>query len=186
MNRYLILILIIGICTASNYITNGDFEQPLATGWTQYSSNAYGGIMRGSGYHPDPDYEAYVYRIGQYSSAGGYEKLYQTVDIPLIDIDFSVSLKLYAWDNGSSWCGAACVLSYLDDSDVVLGKTRICYESPGCPWSNSPTQHLIAVYDSSWHDYTFNINDELQNLSGVNPLNVAKITVTLMDTAYCC
>ncbi len=188
MHRYLILALIIGLCGANNYVVNGDFELPLTNGWTQYSSNGYGGITRGTTYHPDPDYEAYVYRQGSGGLGTGYEKLHQTFDvtIPLSHVDFNGSVKLDAWDNGSSWAGAACALFYLNENGNTLGVTRICRESAGCPWANTSIQHLIYASDTFWHDYSFNIDDELQNLSGVDPSNVAKITVALIDTAYNC
>ena len=188
MHRYIILVLIVGLCIASNFAVNGDFEQPLTNGWTQFNSNGYGSITRGVGYHPDADYEVSVYRQGSGGYGAGNDRLYQTIDIiiPLTDIDFQVSLKLDAWDNGSSWAGAACALLYLDENSTTLGVTRICRESAGCPWVNTPTQHLIYASDTLWHDYSFNINTELQNLSGVDPSRVAKITIALQDTAYNC
>ena len=35
MKRLLILVLMIGIGAATNYIDNGDFEQALSVGWVQ-------------------------------------------------------------------------------------------------------------------------------------------------------
>jgi len=98
--RYVILVLFIGVCLASNFVVNGNFELPLTNGWTQYISNGYGGITRGTGYHPDPDYEAYVYRQGSGGLGGGYERLYQTIDIviPLTYIDFDFFLGFSGTD----------------------------------------------------------------------------------------
>ena len=100
MYRYVIPVLFIGVCLASNFVVNGNFELPLTNGWTQYISNGYGGITRGTGYHPDPDYEAYVYRQGSGGLGGGYERLYQTIDIviPLTYIDFDVFLGFSGTD----------------------------------------------------------------------------------------
>jgi len=113
--------------------------------------------------------------------------LYQTAEIPTIDIDFSVSAKLYAWDNhASAWAGAAVVVWYLDASNVALGNTRICYRSSGCPWNNSSTCHVIPVYDSLWHDYSFNLEDELANIPEVLPGDVKKIKVVLVDSVIHC
>lgn len=187
--KHVLLCLAIVAITASfaqNLVVNGDFEQALTTGWTQYSANSSGGITRSTTYDPDPDYEAYVYRIGSTSTASGYEDLYQIVDIPSTNLQFHANLKLYAYDNGSPWCAACLVLKYLNSSNAVLGQTRIYAYSGGCPWTNTSTLHLIGVSDSLWHTYSFNINDELANLPGVNPGQIAKIRVALFDTAYCC
>lgn len=188
MQRFLLFLFIAAFCFASNYVTNGDFEQPLTTGWTQYTSSSYGFIGRSTGYHPDPDYEAQVRRQGSAGLGGGYDRLYQTVNItiPLEYIDFTASVKLDAYDSGTPWAGAGCCLYYLNQSNVVLGVTRICRYSAGHPWTNTPTQHLIIASDTLWHNYSFNVGDELDNLPGVDPDAVAKIRVALMDTCYNC
>lgn len=188
MRRLLLITLIVAFGFASNYVNNGDFEQPLTTGWTQYTSSSYGYIGRGTGYDPDPDYEVLVRRQGSGGLGGGYDRLYQTADIsiPLEYIDFSASVKLDAWDSGTPWAGAACCLYYLNQYNAVLGVTRICRYSPGHPWSNSATQHLIIPSDTLWHNYSFNVSDELQNLPGVDPDEIAKIRVALMDSCYNC
>jgi hypothetical protein len=103
----------------------------------------------------------------------------------VIDMD-SANVKLDAWDNGSSWCGAALALCYRSANDALLGTTRICRISAGCPWSNTTVQHNIYASDTNWHSYSFTLEDELQNLPGVDPADVAKITIALIDTSYNC
>ncbi|HEC77682.1 MAG TPA: hypothetical protein ENI34_00890 [candidate division WOR-3 bacterium] len=188
MKGGIILTLILGVCFGSNFVVNGDFEDSLAVGWTEYSPSSYGYIARSTTYDPDSDYEVCVYRQGTGGLGTGYDKLYQIVDLPITNLDFSIKLKLYAYEsgNGSNWCGAACALYYRDTNDVLLGVTRICRYTGGTPWYNSSTSHIIVASDTNWHTYTFNIEQELQNLSGVDPAEVAKVTVTLIDTAYNC
>jgi len=183
MYRYISLFIIIGMCSASVLLTNGEFELDLSTGWLQATSGSNVTINRATTYDPDPDYEAYVYK----GSGSGYARLYQVVDIPSTDLEFSVTAKVYAYDNHSSaWCGAAVVIAYLDEDGLLLGDTRICDRSTQCPWTNTSTHHIIPAVDSFWHDYAFNIDDELGNLTGVNPADVKKIKVSLFDSTYHC
>lgn len=181
-----LLVLTVIICSGlfgANLLTNGAFEQPLSTGWLQATSGVNVTINRATTYDPDPDYEAYVYK----GSGSGYARLYQVVDIPSTDIDFSVNAKLYAWDNhASAWTGACLLISYLNESNSLLGATRICARSQGCPWNNSSTHHLINAVDSLWHNYAFNIDDELTNLPGVTPSAIKKIQISLLDSTYHC
>ena len=186
MHRYLILVLLVGLAMASNYVENGDFEQPFTVGWTEYSPSSYGYFARATTYDPDGDYEAMGYRYATGGQGGGYDKLYQKFDIPITNLTFSANVKAYAWDNGSSWCGAALAVYYHNVNDAIIGVTRICRTSAGCPWSNTSTQHSIFASDTNWHTYSFNLETELGNLSGVDPEDVAAITVAMVDTAYNC
>jgi len=188
MRKYLIILVMIGLAAGSNYVVNGDFEQAFSNGWTEYSPGSYGYFSRGTTYDPDPNYEAYGYRSGSGGLGSGYDKLYQTFDIPITNLDFSANVKLYAYETpgGSNWAAAALVIYYRNENDAVIGVTRICRYTPGTPWSNTATQHLIYASDTNWHNYSFNLETELGNLSAVDPEDVAKITVALLDTAYNC
>jgi hypothetical protein len=42
--------------------------------------------------------------------------------------------------------------------------------------------HLIEVQDTMWHDFAFNIDYELDNLSGITASEIAKIGIALFDT----
>ena len=177
MRRLLILVLMVGIGAASNYIDNGDFEQPLTIGWVQTAAGGGTTINRGTNYDPDSDYEVYLYKA---TGTTGYAQLWQISDVPTCNIPVSFNAKLYAWDNHQdAWAGAAIVIGYLDDSNTLLGETRIANMSPGCPWANTADCHIIAIYDSLWHNYSFNIGDELANVPAVDPDEVTKIRVFL-------
>jgi len=181
MKRYIITILALASFTfASQFLTNGDFEEPLMNGWQQSMYGAGSSINRGTDYDGDPDYEAFVYK----GTGDGYARLYQIVDVPTTDLEFSVNAKLYAYSTSAScWAGAAVVISYLNESDSLLGETMICYRSYACPWANTSTRHIIAVTDSLWNNYALNIDDELLNLSGVDTADIARIQVSLLGTA---
>lgn len=188
MSRYLLLLLILfAISNAGRLLTNGDFEYPLSTGW--YSifglANTYDTIDRQTYFHPDPDYEV---RVKKYDAV--YAKLSQTVNVPTTNLQFGVSAKLYALEYNPSatyWAAAAVCLRYLDANGNQLGETRIAHMSPHCPWTNTNTVHIIPVTDpNNWYDYRFNVNNELANLPGVNPSQIRKIQVALLDTTDGC
>ncbi len=187
MHRYLVLLYTVTVANAAVFLTNGDFEQTLDNGWTDYISypTSIDTIDRATGFHPDLDYEA---RVKKYDYA--YARLSQTVDIWTTDLEFSVDAKLYAYEYNSAasyWATAAIVLAYRDVNGSLLGQTRICHNTPHCPYTNSSTFHIIPAPDpNNWYTYAFNINDELDSLPGVNPADVAKIEVALYDTTNGC
>ncbi|UCC11289.1 MAG: hypothetical protein JSW02_08005 [candidate division WOR-3 bacterium] len=184
MRRYLLLVVIIGLCSASNYITNGDFEAALTTGWTQQQYGTYITITRGTTYDSDPDYEVFLSK----GTGTGYAMIHQTAEIPTLNLDISFNAKLKAWDNYvGAWSAAAVQINYLDATNTVLGDTRVCRFSQDCLWSNSSTRHLIMAPDENWHNYQFNILDELENnLPGIDLQAVDKIQVILIDSTWYC
>jgi hypothetical protein len=116
--------------------------------------------------------------------------LYQTVNVPSTDLEFSVDAKLFAHEytiTDSCWAAAAIILRYLNNNNISLGETRIVYQTPHCPWTNTNTVHIIPVTDpNGWYNYSFNINTELANLPSINPLNIKKIQVSLYDRIIGC
>jgi hypothetical protein len=186
VRKYLITVFVLAsIAFANQLLTNGSFEDTLTNGWQQSMGGGdSASITRGPDYDPDPDYEVLVYSTA--GTSNSYAKLYQTVYVPTTDLEFSVNAKLYAYDNDDSvsWAGAAVVISYLDTCDSLLGDTKICAQSSSLqhPWINTSTSHIIEAPDSFWHDYSFNIDDELTNLPGVNPSDINKIQVALLDS----
>ncbi len=189
MNKYIIaLFLVISFGIGGRLLTNGDFEQPIGTGWSISigSQTSYDTIDRATTYHPDPDYEA---RVKKYDAT--HAKLSQVVTLPTInDIQFSAYAKLYALELGTStsyWAAAAICLRYIGASNNLLAETRIAYKTPHCPWTNSGTLHLITVTDpNNWYNYSLNLNTELQNFPTVNPNLIRKIEVALVDTTNGC
>lgn len=180
MHKYLTFLLLATLGSASVLINNGDFEQDLSVGWAQTIYGTAATITRGTGYDPDPDYEVYIYK----GTGTGHAKLHQTPYIPTTDLDFSAALKLYASTNSTTcWAAGALIIAYLDETDDLLGETMLLYKTSMCPWVNTATRHVIAVTDSFWHDYSFNIDDELVNLSGVNPDDIRRIQITLAGFA---
>ena len=177
MHRCLALFAIIGLCSASVLLTNGDFEQPLSEGWFSSAPGTYSTVERATTYDPDPDYEARAF-----DSLGSYAKLWQTVAIPTTDLEFSVSTSLDAFDNDADtlcWAGAAITVSYLDAYNTILGQTMICRFTTPCPWTNTSTCHLIVAPNSNWETYSFNVDTELTNLPGVDPDAIHQIEVAL-------
>ncbi|MBN2362915.1 hypothetical protein JXL83_02160 [candidate division WOR-3 bacterium] len=173
--------LLIG-SNSAHYMINGNFEQDLSLGWEQFI-NAWGAeIIRGTNFDPDPDFEVKVIK----PTGGGHVILGQIAFVPTTDIVFSADIKLFASATSTSWSAAALVIGYIDAENSLLGETRICDRTSYCPWISTPTIHLMEATDSMWHYYTFNLSDELTNLSGINPDNVQKIRIELLDTSYNC
>ena len=187
MKRIVILLINLCIGSAAVLLTNGDFEQNLNVGWMEVVQGQETGdtIDRNVSFHPDPDFEV---RVKKYDAA--YARLYQTVDIATTDLEFSVDAKLVAYEytpGDIRWATASIVLEYRNDQDSALGQTRICYNSPHCPYTNTATFHMIEAIDTTnWHTYAFNVDDELVNLPGVYPPDIARIEVSLYDTTDGC
>lgn len=186
--KFLILLLLtISIGFSGRLLTNGDFEQPLNVGWSSAFGlqNTSDTIDRQTYFDFDPDYEV---RVKKYDEI--YAKLYQTVNIPTTDLDFSVTAKLYALEytpTATYWAAAAICLRYLDANGNQLGETRIAYKTPHSPWTSTSTIHLINVTDpNNWYNYSFNLNNELANLPGVNPTQIRKVQIALLDTTNGC
>jgi hypothetical protein len=178
----ILTVFLVGFGAASTLLENGAFEEELAVGWQFFTYSTLDTINRGTGYDADPDYELYVYR----DFGNGSCKVWQTIDIPTTDLSFSVNARLWAYDNNADtlcWAAAAIQVFYLDQGGAILGETRISYKTEPCPWTSTPTLHLIDVADDLWHNYAFNINTELTNLPGVTPSDIKKIQVAAFDTS---
>jgi hypothetical protein len=178
MKKCFIIICVFSSFTfASQFLTNGNFEQPLTTGWLQTDYGANCVINRATNYDTDPDYEVCVYK----GDGTGYVKLYQAVRVPTTDLEFSTNAKLQVWGTSfDCWAGAAVCISYLDESGTLLGNTMICARTQACPWENGATCHIIEVADTLWHTYTLNVDDELVNLPGVHQDEITTIQVELL------
>ncbi len=181
--RLIAVLIVAGALWSGELLTNGGFEEPLSVGWTkaQYGANIL--IERSTGHHPDPDYEVYIYK----GDGRGYGKIYQTVNITTLDLRFQAQLRFITYaSGGTAWAAAALVISYLSSSNTILGETRICNKTTYCPWRNSSRLHLINAPIGSWNHFEFNIDEELVNLPGVDPSQIAKIRIAVFDTCYDC
>ncbi len=161
---------------AQELVVNGDFEQPLSVGWLFDTTGGYITIDRYTYPHPDPDYEAYVYKL--YT---GYASIYQIVNLPDLNLDFSFSARFRKKEGSSTcWPVSAVIIGYLDQNSNLLGETRVYYPSPYCNWQAGPTLHLVLVSDTFWNFYSFNIRQDIvQNLPGVDTARVRKAKVSL-------
>jgi hypothetical protein len=177
----LLFVLTLGAC-ATELLTNGDFEQPLDSGWVVDSGgHARPTLGRAPDLQPDPDYEARIH-LGP---ADGYAAIAQTVPVPGVALRFRADLCLYAHMlEQINWAAASCRIAYRDSTLAPLGETRIYVYHRNCPWQNTSTLHLVLAPDSFWHSYGFDVAAELaSNLPGVDPTRVRYVTVALRDTA---
>lgn len=188
MKKYILLCLAItSIAIAGRLVVNGDFEQPLNVGWSSAIGlqNTSDTIDRQTYFDADPDYEV---RVKKYDET--YANLYQTIDVPTTDLDFSINAKLYAYEyspGSGYWAAAAVCLRYLGQNNNLLGETRIYHKTASCPWTNTSSIHLIQVADpNNWYTYNFNIAAELTNLPFINANNIRKIQIALLDTTNGC
>ena len=177
------IILLVGTLPARELLVNGNFEDPARSTWQWDTFGVFNDtgnchLWQSYVFLPDLDREVCVHKI-----LHQWAMLLQTVEVPGTDLNFSVSAMLFAKterpDTGYYAC-ANVVLSYLDENDSLLGETRIYVHTDSCDWADSPTLHLIHAPDStSWHNYAFNLNDELNNLSGVNRSQIRRVRVAL-------
>jgi hypothetical protein len=179
--RLLLIPAVLSLAAGQNLLVNGDFEQPLTTGWALTTGGSgYGATDRQTDYHPDPDYEA---RDSLYSGPG-CRRLAQRVSVSSTWLDVSFWAK-FEIGGGSSTCWpvASVVVGYYDAVDAWLGETRFYYHNEYCNWTSSGTMHLVEVTDPAWRQYSFNVSEELAaNLPGVDPDDVRRVEVALFDT----
>ena len=175
------LLMLAGPVTASEYIVNGDFEQTLDVGWTDTTLNSAGSYAfeRADTFgQPTPGYAAKAYKM-----LAKFASLRQTVDVPSVDLTLSFDGRLKMGGGSSTcWPVASFWVRYADASGVELGNTRFCRSSVYSTWASSDTVHLIEITDTTgaWNNYSLNLREEIvANLPGVNPDNVAKVTVDL-------
>ena len=172
---------ILGVTFGQNLLVNGDFEQDLSVGWVVDTSGyGYRTFSRDTAYQPDPDYEA----LDSLYSGSGTSKLGQIVDVPgpALHLSFSARFNIGA-GSSSCWPVAYVEVGYLDSDGNRLGETRFYYHNSYCTWAPTDNLSLIEVADSLWNDYELDVADELSmHLPGVDPGDVCKIEVALVDT----
>jgi hypothetical protein len=160
-------------------LVNGGFEQSLSTGWTSQQGGV-GTVTfdRSTTYQPDADYEA---RDSLYDGPG-WGRLIQTVTVPSAALSFSCSANPEVIGGLiTCWPASAICIEYRNSASVLLGETRYAKWGAGCTWASSSTLHLIDRNSQlGWEHYGFNVADEIAaNLPGVNPTQVARVSVSL-------
>jgi hypothetical protein len=176
-----------GALSGRELVANGDFEQPASPAWKwetfgNFADTANCHLWQSCYFDPDLDRE-----VGVHKTLHQWALLSQDVDVPSVNLNFSAAARLFCKterpDTGYYAC-ACVILQYLDVNDSVLGETRIYARTGGCDWTSSATLHLIPAPDTTrWHNYAFNVADELGNLPGVNPAQVRRVRLGLWSYA---
>ncbi len=175
--------LLVPLVHASNLVINGDFEQPLDPQvWVTTSNCQSYVIQRETHFDPDPDYETYLVKL----NGTGWARLGQTVAVDDLNIEFFAHAKVNCYASTPDvWAGGALALMYLNAYGTVLGETRIASQSTSCPWSNGPNMHIIEG-TNTWEAYSFNVEEELGNLPGVDSGQIAFLCVCFFGQVYEC
>jgi hypothetical protein len=164
--------------SAANLIRNGRFEDGLS-GWDLRVDSVEGSwvAMTSPEFEPDIDREVLVEKLLRYSTT-----LSQSVALTTLDTRFAFRTRLYAYvvaDTGVYHAYASVTLEYQDAAGTDLGRTMVLRKTARSPLVNTATRHLIPAPDEAWQAYEFVVRDELANLPGVNPAEVARVAVRL-------
>lgn len=176
----LCFIMIIGIAKASEFVINGDFEQPLDVGWTETVEGASGSHLferTDTLGQPTPGFAARVYKY-----LASYASLSQTVEVPNVNVNFLLHGRLRVGGGSSTcWPVSAVILRYLNSSDIELGNTKMWVHTEYATWANSDTAHLIEITTpETWENYRLDIAQEISTyLPGINSSEVRKINIEL-------
>ena len=171
-----------GQATPLECVVNGDFEQALEVGWQQLNEATNASIVRNADLDDDPDQELGL----RFDNGVGEIAVWQRFAIPNTDLDIATALRASASGSGGAWVAAGFGLSYLDQNLAVLGRTFIGQMSSDCPWYGSPTLHLVTSANDEWEQHSFNLNDELANLTGVDLSEIMYLEVEVFSTAENC
>ena len=166
---------------ATELLTNGEFELPLDSGWTvvvEPPSSDYT-ILTGTRYRHDPDKELFVYKSDE-----SVARVEQAVSVSRTDLFFGCYARFATreYDTLSPhWAAAGVMLSYLDSTGAVLGRTLMANLSPQCPLASDSSFHVIAA-DGNWNTWLMDVSAELESLPAVNPPDIRSISVAIVDT----
>jgi hypothetical protein len=163
-------------------IVNGDFEEELEIGWQQHINCTSVVVMRTLYQDDDPDYELWTL----VDNGVGEVSIWQRFPIPNLDLEFTAEIKVLASGSGQAWAVSGIGINYMDWNMDLLGRTLIGMLSYDCPWTESETFHIIEIFDSQWYSFEFNLNDELANLPGVDPQQIAYLEVEVLAVADNC
>jgi hypothetical protein len=183
MKSKLMLVCVLAFCgivAATELIVNGDFEQPLDVGWIDTVVGTSGSFLierTDTLGQPSPGYSARTYKY-----LWCYTSLSQTVDVPNVNLNFSLYGRLRIGGGSSTcWPVAAIILRYLNSAGVELGNSKMYIHTEYSTWANSDTAHLIEINTpETWETYGLDVAQEIaSNLPGVNPSEVGKVTIEL-------
>jgi len=163
-------------------VVNGDFEEELTIGWQQQIDCSSVVVMRTLYQDDDPDYELWTL----VDNGIGEVSVWQRFPIPNLDLEITAAIKVLASGDGGAWTVSGFGINYLDWNMDLLGKTFIGMMSNDCPWTESSTFHIIEITDFLWHQFSFNLNDELVNLPDVAPQQIAYLEVEVLAVADNC
>ncbi len=165
---------------SANLLVNGDFEQAIDVGWDTLAENSAGGdtfTWTDTLGQPSPGYAVAVRKY-----LAKYASLYQTVDIPDVNLTLTFDGRLSIGGGSSTcWPVAAFVLRYLDSTGTSLGNTILYLHDQYCTWASNDTQSLIEITTPGvWTPYRLDIAAELAaHLPGIDPANIKKLTIDL-------
>jgi opacity protein-like surface antigen len=181
MSRVLLaagLLVLLSSAVPANLLVNGDFEQPLETGWkdTVYS-------LAGDYRYERSD--TFGQGTGQAAKARKYlakfASLRQAVPVPGADLTLSFDARLNIGGGSSTcWPVAAVFVRYLDASGAELGATCWYNHHPSADWLDNDTMNLVEVTSFDWNRYELRIAQEIAtNLPGVSPEDVGQVMFDL-------
>jgi hypothetical protein len=163
-----------GTALAGNLITNGDFSQPVDSGWTVSSSGDNGTASTVAVGEP----------YGNVSqSFKGRVSLYQVIPVEDLNLEFSFSGRFHAEADKEGYGALAKVaVAYCDADTNALGQTVFGRAAGSAVLENDETRHSItAKADKAWADYRLNLTKELSaNLSGIDPSKVKFLRIGLI------
>jgi hypothetical protein len=175
-----LLLLAAGGVRADELLSNGSFEQPMDVGWTDTVVGSTGSSLfewsdtLGS---PTGDHAVRVYK-----TLASYATLFQTVDIPNVNLVLNLDARLRIGGGSSTcWPTAAILVNYRDGAGTSLGNTRFYLHDQYNTWVSNDTQDLIEVTTPDvWRPYQLNIAEEIATkLPGISAASVAQLQVHL-------
>ncbi len=154
-------------------LVNGDFSQPLATGWNKSAKDLVGSntvaVLKDGG-------------VKVQKTMCGHARIEQDVALPNLNTVFSARARFAVESTRPDYYAySAVVLGYYDKSGKRLGETRWYSTTGAAPWQKSRTISLVPVARrGDWQDLSVNIGEELRhNLKGIVPGQVSSVRVTL-------
>lgn len=179
MNRYFThllcaALLISSTALAGNLLVNGDFSQPLDSGWTVYSTGDNGIASIAA---VDEPYGFVT------QTMKGRVSMYQVIPIEDLNAELSFSGRFHAEATKEGYGSLAKVaVVYCDADTETLGKTVFGRATGTAELVSDKTQHsIVARADKKWADYRLNISKELStNLAGIDASKVRFLRIGLI------